>query len=201
MSSDDPKNRHLTLVKGKDLSNPIEVLEVLRDAILRKSSADREEAAKALRQVLKDYEQQNRVFLIASANAELPRIVRLLNFLSDCEEVMFTKERLESASTKELMRMYALAQSNLLSGLDNVKKIADMRLDALRAAGGADGVEKIFNIEKDDELNALAGLPALDSVGRDRVRKLVDGLVDSLDNDDSVTEDDDEESPTDNSND
>ena len=178
-----------------DITDPVQVLDLLKDAILRKP-VDRELAAEALRSVLKNYEQQNRVFLIAAANAELPRIVRIMEFINSCEGEIFGDKRVKDATTKELIRMYALAQSNLLSSLDNVKKVADMRLDAIRAAGGAMGAERLFSVE-DEELNALAGLPALDAQGRDRVRKLVTGLVESIEKDDSVEvddEDDDESS-------
>jgi hypothetical protein len=181
--------------KKTNLQDPLEVLELLKDAILRKD-VDKSEVADALKQVLKNYEQQNRVFLIAAANAELPRVVRLMSFLHTCEGELFDSERVEDASTKELIRMYALGQSHLLSSLDNLKKVADMRLDALRAAGGAQGAEKLFSGEKDAELNALAGLPTLDAQSRDRVRRLVTGLVDAMEKDDSVSvdEDDDDES-------
>jgi hypothetical protein len=194
MSSSDKKELQL------DLTDPLEILNLLKDAILRKP-VDQADAAAALRQVLKNYEQQNRVFLIAAANAELPRVVRLMEFLHACEGAMFEDDRLKDASTKELIRMYALAQANLLASLDNVKKVADMRLDALRAAGGSAGAEKLFQME-DKELDAIAGLPTLDAQGRDRVRKLVTGLIEAIEKDDSVAPDeDDDESSTDNSDD
>ena len=180
--------------ESPDLSDPLEVLEILKDAILKRP-VDRDTAATALKQVLKNYEQQNRVFLIAAANAELPRVVRLMSFIHLCEDMMFSPKRLEAASNKELIRMYALAQAHLLSGLDNVKKVADMRLDALRAAGGAASVEKMFGASDDKELDDIAGLPTLDPQSRDKVRKLVTGLIDSIDKDDAIQdneEDDDE---------
>lgn len=190
MASDD-KFKGLHLVRDRaDLSDPLEVLELLRNAILRKS-VDKEEVAKALRQVLNKWEQQNRVFLIAAANAELPRIVRLLNFINSAEDELFCPDRVKKSTTRELTKMYALAQTNLMTGLDSVKRVADMRLDALKAAGGADGAERIFDIEKEEDLNALAGLPSLDATSRDRVRKLMTGLIDAIDKDDSVQEDDD----------
>ena len=120
-----------------------------------------------------------------------------MNFISNAEEAMFTESRLENASTKELTRMYALAQAHMLSSLDNVKKVADMRLDAMRAAGGAEGVAKMFGTGSDEELNALAGIPALDAPGRDKVRKLISGLVDAMDADDSVQLDDSDDSDED----
>lgn len=192
------KNTLPTLRNKVNLTDPLEVLELLKDAILRRP-VDKEETAAALRQILKSYEQQNRVFMIAAANAELPRVVRLMQFLHDAEVELFQDERLADTSTKELIKLYALGQANLLASLDNVKKVADMRLDAMRAAGGAVGVEKLFSMDKDDEVNALAGLPALDSQSRDRVRKLISGLVESIEKDDSVEEDDSDESSSDDS--
>lgn len=176
------------VVEEPDLSEPIEVLNLLKDAILRKG-VDKEVVGKALRQVLENYEAQNRVFLIAAANAELPRVVKLLSFLNDCEKEMFQPKRLERASVKELVRMYALAQTNLLSGLDNVKKVADMRLDIMRAMGGEDTrLDQLFDGDT-KELNALSGLPGLDATGREKVRNLMSGLVEAINKDDSISVD------------
>jgi len=167
--------------------DPLEVIELLKKAILRQD-VDQEAVSEALRQVLHQYEAQNRVFMIAAANAELPRVVRLLTFLQECEEEMFTEKRVKNASTRELSRMYALAQSNLLSSLDNIKRVADMRLDAIRARGAAGSV-----FSEDAELDTLSDLPGLDGHGRDRVRKLVGGLLSAMEKDDSVSDNEDDE--------
>lgn len=176
------------IIEDKPIDDPIELLELVRDAILRKS-VDQGKVSKAVNQVLHKYEMQNRVFMIAAANAELPRIVRLLNFLTTCEEEMFDSSRISGSSTKELIRMYALAQSNLVTGLDNVKKVADMRLEMLRAGSSDRGV-----FEPEEDLDNLSKLPGLDSTSRDRVRKIVSGLVEAIDKDDSV---EDYDEPTD----
>ena len=136
-------------------SDPIHVLKLLQDAILKKPNLDQEEVLQALHGVLSKYEQHNRVFLIAAAKAELPRVIRLMEFINSCESNLLNADRLERASTKELIKIYALAQSNLLTSVDSIRKVADMRLEALKAAGGADGVAKLFDM-KGSELDALA---------------------------------------------
>ena len=178
----------LQIVDTPQLDDPLEVLALLKDAILNKSY-DKAAVAEALRQVLGQYEAKNRLFLIAAANAELPRILRLLTFLQECEEELFTPGRIDGASTKDLIKLYALAQSTTMAGLDNVKKVADMRLDIMRAAGGGDGLNSLFG-DKENEINPLKDLPGLDPQSRDRVRRLVTGLVDSVLDDDSVSEND-----------
>lgn len=187
--SDEKKKEKLRLIKNKDLTDPVVILDLLKDAILRKPT-DKEEVAEALRRTFIKYEQQQRLFLVAAANAELPRIVKLMTFLESCEKELFGKLRLENATNRELIKMYALAQSHLTTSLDAVKKVADMRLEALKAIGGADGLEKMFSTmgEEDDPegLNTLAGLPMLDAQQRDNVRKLISGLINSVSEDDSV---------------
>lgn len=173
-----------------DLSDPHALIDLLKDAILRKP-VNSDDVLAAIKQVIKNYETQNRIFLIAAANAELPRIVRLMNFITSAEEELFKDSRLEHATTRELTKLYALAQANLLTGLDNVKKVADMRIEAIKAGGGAEGVSKVFDVSSEEELNDLAGLPVLDATSRDRVRKLVTGLADSLEKDNSIIEADD----------
>lgn len=181
-----------------DLDDPLQVLDLLKSAIIKKgSSINKRDVSAALQHVLDKYEQKNRIFLIAAANAELPRIVRLMSFLSTCEVAMFDDKTLEKASVQQLITMYKLAQTNLVTGLDTVKKVADMRLDALRAAGGAEGVEKVFNTEDEGALNALSGLPSIDSQSRDRIRKLLTGLIESSEDDNSVEEYDEDESDQD----
>lgn len=197
MSEKDPPN--LSLVprpdsKGETLQDPIKLLDLLKNAILRKP-VDKDLVSDAIKQATSEYEARNRIFLIAAANAELPRIVRLLSFINQCEEEMYKDERIEDASTRELLKMYALAQSNLMSGLDSVKKVADMRLELLQAAGGADGMKSLF--DSDTELNALSDLPGLDSKGRDNVRKVIGGLVESISKDTSVTDNDEDDDPSD----
>lgn len=189
--TDEKKDGGLAPVQP-EIDDPLEVLDLLKRAILRQD-VDKGQVGQALKQVLHHYEMQNRVFLIAAANAELPRILRLLSFLNTCEQEMFQPERLEDASMKELTRLYALAQSTLLTGLDSVKTVADMRLEM--QAGGGKGPEAMFR--GDEELNVLSETPGLDAHGRDRVRKLVGGLMDVIKEDDSVVKSEDEPDPTD----
>ena len=170
------------------LGDPIEILSMLKDAILNKEY-DKEAVSVALRQLLQNYEAKSRVFLIAAANAELPRVIKLLSFLNSCEDEMFTDHRVKNASTRELIKLYALAQSTLVTGLDNVKKVADMRIEIMRASGGSDGLDSMFSGESND-MNALSDLPGLDARSRDKVRKVINGLMDSIDQDSSLDESD-----------
>lgn len=189
----------LSLVpQDTNLEDPLEILELLKDAILNRDY-DKHNVASALKQTLDKYETKNRIFLIAAANAELPRIVRLLQFINTCEEEMFKTDRIEGASTKDLIRMYALSQSNLMTGLDNVKKVADMRLEFLRAGAGEGGIGSLF--DEDKNMSALADLPGLDARNRDKVRNTVQGLLDSIEKDESLgySEEDDGESTSDDS--
>ncbi|MCG8432500.1 MAG: hypothetical protein MJA83_00540 [Gammaproteobacteria bacterium] len=193
MSKDDDKHRHLSIVReGESLSDPLAILELLKDAILNKPTFDRSKVSEALRKTLEKYETKNRIFLIAAANAELPRIVRLLEFINSCESAMFNPDRIEEASMKELLRLYALTQSNLLSSLDNVKKVADMRLEFLKAGAGEGGIGNLF--EEDKQIGALQDLPGLDPQERDRVRNTVMGLLKSIESDDSLKVSEDEPS-------
>ena len=180
-----------------DLTDPLEVLEILKNAIQRRRDQDPEIAKTALKQVLSNYEAQNRIFMIAAANAELPRIIRLLSFLNVAEEELFTGKRLENMESRELLKLYTLAQSNLLSSTDVVKKVADMRLEIAKAGG--EGVGGLFANESTNDLNALAGIPGMDAQQRDRVRKTVSGLLEAINKDDSVTPNKDDEEETDES--
>lgn len=164
--------------RAANLDDPLKILEILKDAIIRKP-VDPDILSQALKQTLSKYEAQNRLFLIAAANNQLPRIVRLLSFIERTETVLFSEERIKDATTKELTRLYALAQSNLLDGMETVKKVADMRLE-MQQGQSADGLEAIFDYSESDELNALSNLPGLDAPGRDRVRKIVAGLLEGI---------------------
>ena len=172
-------------IKSSDgLDDPLKLLDLLKDAILRKPNVDKHAASAALRQVMHNYEAQNRVFLIAAANAELPRIVRLLSFIDTCEKELFSDERYMCASTRDLIRLYALSQSHLIHSLDSVKKVADMRLEIMNATSD-DGIGGLFDSES-KELSALSEI-SLDSNSRDRVRKVITGLIESIDKDDRTT--------------
>ncbi len=178
-------------VTGTDeeiLRDPLKILEVLKEAILRRQ-VDLPLLSKAVKQVLENYEFQNRMFMVAAANAELPRVLKLLSFIDSCENEVFKPARVERASTKELSRLYALAQSNLMSGLDRIKRVADMRLEMVRATGSGSGdMSDLFKPTQD--IDELTGMPSLDSQGRDKVRKIIDGVLKTLDEDTSVETDD-----------
>lgn len=187
--SDDSSEEKLELSEEEVLRDPLAILELLKEAILNRG-VDKEILSKAVIQVLENYEFQNRLFLVAAANAELPRILKLLEFINSCEGEMFKPARVEGASNRELAKMYALAQTNLLTGLDRVKQVADMRLEMIRAGGGGD-MGDLFRPTQ--ALKDLAGVPALDSQGRDRVRKLLSGVLDIIDDDPYDTDEDDED--------
>jgi len=178
---------------AEQLSDPIELLRLLQDAILNKAY-DKSEVSDALRTVLSKFEAKNRTFLIAAAHAEIPRVLRLMSFLTQCEEAMVDEEMklIENASLKDMTKLYALAQGTLVTSLDNIKRVADMRIDAMKA-----GVTMDDLFSSDSEANALADLPGLDSGKRERVRKLIEGLAESVADDDSVEEDDSPDDDTD----
>ncbi len=166
------------------ITDPIELIDTLKDAILRRA-VDKEKVLQAIKQVLSGYETQNRIFLIGTAQVELSRIVRLMRFVSNVEEELFKEERMDSANTKDLIRAYALAQTNLVSSLDNVKRIVDMRLELQKA--GMSNPAALLNPDS-EEVQALSQLPGLDARGRDKVRQLVGMISDAINKDTSVVE-------------
>lgn len=174
------------------IDDPLKVLEVLKDAILRRS-VDPAQAVTAVHQVLKNFEEQNRLFLIAAANAQMPRILRLMTFINEAEEELFKPARVREASTRDLTRMYALAQTMVLNAVTDIKQVADMRLEVLRATGGSpeDATKKLFgSLEKSNEMSDVPGLTA---TSRDRVRKIVSGLMEAIEKDDTVRSSPDEQ--------
>jgi len=185
----DEKPEVLPAQRQGPIEDPLELLDTIKDAILRRQT-DPAKVTQALRQVLSKFEVQNRVFLVASAQSEVDRIVRILKFLSDCEAELFDHEKVKDYSVKQLTRLYALAQSNLLMSMDNVRKVADMRLDMMNKG---DATNPALLGAESPELEAMASMPGLAPSERDRVRKLMSRLNEAIEKDDSVVEDTDDD--------
>jgi len=159
------------------LDRPIDdekkVLEILVNAITSKYT-DPDLIKQAVRQAVFNYENQLRTFMVAVANAQLARVIRLIGMIDRIEERLSAPDMLESIDPKSLIKMLALQQSNLSQTLDYVKKIADMRLEMQTAQSA---ITNTLTSKEVSEIHALTGLPTLNSVQRGNVRKLVEGIM------------------------
>jgi hypothetical protein len=156
------------------IDDPLEALRIVENAISRKE-VDPEMVVIALRQVLSEYEQQLRVFSIAAARAEIPRVVNLLKFVSELESRTFDPVRLETMTDKDLIRLYTLSQAALTTSLDNIKKVADMRLEMLQAGAKPESMLSTAA----EELAPFA----LDAPKRERIRNIIAILAEEEDDD------------------
>lgn len=167
---------NLEIVLNEALSNPLQderkVLETIVGAITAKCT-DPDLIRQAVRQTVTNYENQLRVFMIALANQQLSRILRLTRSLDEIEERFQNKELLDNMNSKDLVRLYAVQQSNLVHSLDYVKRVADMRIE-LAAAQAAVSTSLLDDKE---EVEKLSGLPKLTAQQRNNVRKIIEGLV------------------------
>lgn len=174
---------------NRPISDEKKVLETIVDAITS-HYVDPRLVEQAVRQSVFNYENQLRVFMVAAANTQLRRLLRLITHIEDIEEEIFKRERFSGMKDQDLIRTYAAAQANLNTGLDYVKQVVDMRLELAKAQGSLADV--VMNRER-EELNALSGLPTLNPQQRDRCRRIIEGMVDNVkamnEGDPSIAED------------
>ena len=132
----------------------------------------------AVRQTIDNYETKLRVFAIAAANRQLNRILRLINLLDDLEQEFEQPGRFMHMEDKELIKLYAIMQANLTTSLDYVKKVIDFRMELGKAQAS------LITTPQHDKIKGATDIPSLNASQRDRVRKLIQGLVDeSLESD------------------
>jgi hypothetical protein len=167
----------------RPISDENKVLEIIVDAITS-HYVDPKLVERAVRQSVYNYENQLRVFMVAAANTQLRRMLRLISYINECEEELFNRKdkatgekRLAGMKDQDLIRAYASAQANFNHGMDYVQKVVDMRLELAKAQGSL--ADTVMNRER-EELNALSGLPTLNTQQRDRCRRIIEGMVDNI---------------------
>jgi hypothetical protein len=155
-----------------DESPAMQALKTLRDAFTGR--IDQSLAKEALEEVLKNYELQLRVFLVGVAKGKIDRVIRMMNFLERAEEAMFSDANIANATPNQLIKMVALGQSSLLTSLDYIRKVADMRAEIERM-GAASRLDEA--LAKATELGSPDGLPILEPKQRERIRGMLSRIV------------------------
>lgn len=175
------------------LENPLRDASATLDTIVRaiiNHSVDRNKVEAAVKLTINNYENQLRVFMIAVANSHLPRISRLLNICDELETQLQSEKIIKDMDAKDLLKSYALMQSSLVMSLDYVKKIADMRMELQQHQSAI--TSSMTNREM-IEIDAMSGLPKLDSNQRSRVRTVIEGMLSAIKEEEDSTEESDEE--------
>lgn len=159
------------------LSRPVNdekrALEIIVEAITSKY-VDSSLVEQIVKQTVFNYETKLRVFAIAAANRQLNRILRLITILDDLEEELGKPERFRGMDDKELVKLYAVVQSNLSTSLDYVKKVIDFRLELQQAQAS------MLSPTEKENIDAMSGLPTLDASQRDKVRRLIQGIAEDV---------------------
>ena len=158
------------------LNRPIDderrVLEIIAEAITSKNVSP-SLVEQAVKQSVYKYETKMRVFAIAAANRQIPRILRLIDTLDMLEEELGDPSRYASMKDQDLLRLYVATQANLNNSLDYIKKIIDFRMEATQAQAA------LLTAQEKEQVDAT-GLPTLDAQQRDRVRKIIKGMAEEI---------------------
>jgi len=163
------------------LSKPIDdegkVLEIIVQAITSKY-AQPEVVEKAVRQAVFNYEVQMRIYQIAIAKRQLSRIVRLMNMTESMEQFVMSPEVMAKMEAKDLINLYGKANTAVKDGLEYIKRVVDARIEATAAQTA---MMETIN-QREVATVDIAGISNLTTQQRDKVRRIVDGIVDDLDN-------------------
>ena len=178
------RNEDLESTIDRLLNGPLQdedrVLEIIVEAITAKCT-DTDLVRKAVKQAVSNYENQLRVFMVAVANRQLARILRLMRSLDHIEEQIESNPSIiGQMKPNELLKLYALQQSNLNGALDYVKKVTDMRLELASAQAA---ITNTMTTKELDEIHTLSRLPKLNAQQRGNVRRIVEGLVADINED------------------
>lgn len=161
------------------LSRPIDdeakVLEIIIQAITSKY-AKPELVEQAVRQSVHNYETRLRIFQIAAAHRQLQRIANLIDMCEKIEKVAFSPEMVKKMEPRDLVALYGKAQATIKEGMDHIKNIVNARLEAANAQ-----TAMLSTIQQKDQIQVdSSGIYDLDSMQRDKVRRIVDGIAESI---------------------
>lgn len=173
----------LKAVLDRPFDDEKQVLSLLVDAILYKVT-DTALIDSVVKQTVDNYENKLRVYMIGVAHSQLRRITRMLAMLERIEEEIDTN-RCNLMKDSELLKCYETTQTALVKSLEYVKKVADMRIEA-------DQAHEAIMVSKPKEEEAEQQFMFISPTARNRLRKVLEVVVDSARRaDDEVREEED----------
>lgn len=174
-TNDDAIRDEIDRLLSRPIADEGKVLEIIVQAITSKY-AQPELVERAVKQAIFNYETQLRIFQIATAKRQLTRIVRLMEMTEQIEELAMSPGVLARMEPKDLVALYGKAQASVKDGLDYIKRVVDMRIEATQAQAA---MMSTINTRDVDQIDS-AGIGALSSQQRDKVRRIVDGIVENI---------------------
>jgi polyhydroxyalkanoate synthesis regulator phasin len=172
-SSDEIIRDEIQRILSLPVKDESQVLKIITEAILQRCT-DTDLINQVVHQTVSNYETQLRVFMIANAKRSLMRIQKLSEYITDMEDTIMHPGNLSQMETKDVVNMYGKMRAGLKEEHEYIKKVMDMRLEAVQAQAALSGTGEI----QDDSPSGIGNMTALQ---RDRVRKIIDGLVKDID--------------------
>jgi hypothetical protein len=155
---------------NRPIADDRKVLEIITDAITAKY-VDPSLVEQAVKQSVHQYETQLRVFAISVAKRQLRRVLKLIDILDQYEDELNDPETIRNLEAKDLVRLYGIFQANLNTSMDFIKRVTDQRIELAHAQAA------ILTATEKEEMETLSGLPTLDSQQRDKIRRILQGVV------------------------
>jgi len=152
--------------------NSAEALRVITEAITS-SSINEDMVKNAVNDVVNNYEVQLRIFMIALGKDKIRRIVKLMELSSSVEEALYRYSELGDLDPKDLVAYYSQLNRQLKNEQEFVKTVTDQRLEIMNAMGAMSNVPS----SSGGILDESTIIDKLDPVKRDRVRRLVEGVL------------------------
>jgi hypothetical protein len=146
-------------------------LEIIIKAITEHVT-DEDLLKQAVNKAVNNYESQLRIFMIAAAKEKLKNIQKLMKLSETIEDSLSLYESSGEIDAKDLVSFYHQINRKLKSEQEFIKTVADQRLEILNAMSSMKDAVTSDEILDDDVLGKL------DSSKRDRVRRLVDKIID-----------------------
>lgn len=146
-------------------------LEIIIKAITEQVT-DEDLLKQAVNKAVNNYEAQLRIFMVAAAKEKLKNIQKLMKLSETIEDSLSLYGSSGEIEAKDLVSFYNQINRKLKNEQEFVKTVADQRLEILNAMSSMKDAVTSDEILDDDVLGKL------DSSKRDRVRRLVDKIID-----------------------
>jgi hypothetical protein len=147
-------------------------LEIIINAITE-NFTDEKLIEQAVNNVVNNYEVQMRIFMVAVGKEKFKRIVKLMQMSEDIENCLFEYSKIGELDPKELVAFYGQLGRSLKNEQEFVKIVTDQRLEIMNATQSM----KPFVDEVSDDKGNFNIINKLHPAKRDRVRRLVDGII------------------------
>lgn len=146
-----------------------------------------EQARDAVNKILSNYEEQLTTFVVGVAKAKLGRVLRLMQIIDTTEDELTRNDtRIKCAETKDLLRLWSIAQAGLTTDVSFIKDVVELRAKlSSYQKPNPETVVNILGVSAQQAAESVSDFPSLSPQGREKVRNVIESFIKRASDDDT----------------